>query len=65
MSIKSLWEKQKEGTLSVKTIQQKTVEELFYDTESPDYISEYKNSVNLYYQDVNFATASNFARFTS
>lgn len=65
MSIKNLFEKQKEGKLSTKTIQQQTVEDLVYDLETSDYLTEYQRSINLYLQDENFATASNFAKFGS
>ena len=65
MSIKTLWDKQKENKLTVKTSTEKTAQELFSEVESLDYISEYQKNVNLYLQDVNFATASNFAKFGS
>lgn len=65
MSIKSLWDKQKQATLSVKTVQQQTVQDLFSEVESQEYVTQYQNSLNFYLQDVNFATASNFAKFGS
>lgn len=65
MSIKDLWQKQKENQLSVKTPFQQNSQELFSEVESPEYVTQYQNSINLYLQDVNFATASNFARFGS
>ena len=65
MSIKSLWDKQKQATLSAKTVQQQTVQDLFSEVESQDYVAQYQNSLNFYLQDVNFATASNFAKFGS
>lgn len=65
MSIKSLWDQNKEGSLGLKPAQGKNFEELFYEAESPEYVTQYKNSVDLSLQDVNFATASNFAKFGS
>lgn len=65
MSIKDLWQKQKENKLSVKTINSQNSQEFFNEVESPDYVTQYQKSINLYLQDVNFATASNFARFGS
>lgn len=65
MSIKTLFEKQKENNNPTKTLFQKTTQELFEDLESMDYVDQYQNSVDLYLQDVNFATSSNFARFGS
>lgn len=63
--IKTLFEKQKQAISPNKSIQANTVNDLIYDVETPDYITQYQNSQNLYLQDVNFATASNFAKFGS
>jgi len=65
MSIKSLWDKQKQATLPLKTVQINTVQDFSSEAESAEYINQYNNSINLYLQDVNFATASNFAKFGS
>ena len=63
--IKTLFEKQKQAILPNKAVQANTVEDLIYDVETSDYNIQYQNSQNLYLQDVNFATASNFAKFGS
>lgn len=65
MSIKSLWDKQKEATLSKKVVSVKSAQDISSDVESPEYVLQYQNNINLYLQDVNFATASNFAKFGS
>ena len=63
--IKTLFEKQKQAISPNTTVQVNTVEDLIYDVETADYITQYGISQNLYLQDVNFATASNFAKFGS
>lgn len=63
--LKTLFEKQKESTLPSKTVSVKTAQDIYTDAESPAYISQYQDNINLYLQDVDFATASNFARFGS
>jgi len=63
--IKTLFEKQKQAISPNTPVQVNTVEDLIYDVETADYITQYGNSQNLYLQDVNFATASNFAKFGS
>lgn len=65
MSIKTLFEKQKQATVSFKKLEDKSVQGFSSEVESSEYATQYQKSINLYLQDVNFATASNFARFGS
>lgn len=65
MSIKTLFDKQKQLSIPLKTVESKNVYQISEEVESSEYISEYQKSINLYLQDVNFATASNFAKFGS
>jgi len=65
MSIKTLFDKQKQAILPSKTMESKSAQEFATEVESSEYITQYQNSIDLYLQDVNFATASNFARFGS
>jgi len=65
MSIKSLFDKQKQSFSAVKTTQQQTVQDFSVEVDSQEYITQYNNSINLYLQDVNFATSSYFAKFGS
>lgn len=65
MSIKTLFEKQKQASNPFKKLESKSAQEFATEVESSEYITQYQNSIDLYLQDVNFATASNFARFGS
>lgn len=65
MTIKNLWDKQKQGDLANKSANLQTVQDFFSEVESENFLQEYQKSKNLYLQDVNFATASNFAKFGS
>jgi len=64
MSIKNLFDKQKQSS-AVKTIQQQTVQDISEEVDSQEYVTQYNNSINLYLQDVDFATSSYFAKFGS
>ena len=59
MSIKDLFDKGH----SLKFVKNKTRNDLAEDVESHRYIESYSNKRDRYFPDVNFATASNFARF--
>ena len=65
MSIKTLFDKQKQSTLPLKNLEVKSAQAFSSEVESSQYVTQYQKSINLYLQDVNFATASNFARFGS
>lgn len=65
MSIKTLFDKQKQASLPLKKAEVKSVQNYSSEVESSKYTEEYQKSINLYLQDVNFATASNFAKFGS
>ena len=59
MSIKDLFDKGH----SLKFVKNKTRNDLAEDVESHRYIKSYSEKRDRYFPDVNFATASNFARF--
>ena len=63
MTIKNLFNKQKEQTLPAKQVQQQTLKTIASEVESSDYAWEYQKSLELHLEDVDFSDPKNFVKF--
>jgi hypothetical protein len=65
MSIKDLFEKQKENSISLKGFTKSTIDQFSNEVESADYVEQKQIYAQTFIPDLDYSTASNFIKFGS
>ena len=65
MSIKDLFEKQKENSISLKSFTKSTIEQFSGDVESADYVEQKQIYAQTLIPDLDYSSASNFVKYGS